>query len=74
MQRKPYTVTISSRGQVTIPVVILRKWGVKPIDKVKVEVKQGQAKLTLIPALLESCVYSTGMLTRFILNSQTELV
>ena len=41
-------VTLRPKGQLTIPVDILQKWGIKPYDKLEINFQNGV--ITIVPA------------------------
>lgn len=61
---KSLTTTVTSKGQVTIPIEIRKMLNVKPHDRVRFRVEKGEVKIDRASMTLEETFGSVGPKTR----------
>lgn len=59
-----FVVSVSPKGQITMPKAIRTKLGVKPKDKVAIRLEQGEVKVTPVKATFETIYQSVPALKR----------
>jgi antitoxin PrlF len=63
-EREEYVMRMTSKGQVTIPVAIRDRLGLKPNEQVTFKVEEGEVKLQPAEATLEAAYGSVKPLSR----------
>lgn len=59
-----FVVSVSPKGQITMPEAIRTKLGVKPKDKVEIRLEYGEVKVTPVKAKFETIYQSVPALNR----------
>lgn len=59
-----FVVSVSPKGQITMPKAIRKELGVKPKDKVEIRLEHGEVKVTPIKATFETIYQSVPALKR----------
>lgn len=59
IETNEFVVSVSPKGQITMPKAIRTQLGMKPKDKVAIRLEQGEVKVTPMKATLES-IYQMG--------------
>jgi AbrB family looped-hinge helix DNA binding protein len=59
-----FVVSVSPKGQITMPKAIRTKLGVKPKDKVAIRLEQGEVKVTPVKATFETIYQAVPALKR----------
>lgn len=59
-----FVVSVSPKGQITMPKAIRKELGVKPKDKVEIRLDQGEVKVTPVKTTFETIYQSVPALNR----------
>lgn len=59
-----FVVSVSPKGQITMPKAIRSKLGVKPKDKVEIRLEHGEVKVTPVKATFEAIYQSVPALKK----------